>query len=213
MKTKTLLIAAAALAVGVISSQAQVYSANIVGYVNVSIGAGAYQLIANPLDAGTNTLNSLLPSPPPGTLFYKYVTGSGYTIYTFDDLDLVWTPNGNVTLAPGEAGFIKLPPGIAFTNTFVGNAYTGNVTNAIPNGYSQRSSKVAVGGSVTNSNFNFPTAPGDLVYKYVPGTGYQIYTFDDLDLVWTPSVPSFNVGEGFFILKQGATNWVQTLNP
>ncbi len=36
MKTKTLLIAAAALAAGIISSQAQVYSQNIVGYANRS---------------------------------------------------------------------------------------------------------------------------------------------------------------------------------
>ncbi len=37
---KTLLIAAAALVAGVISSDAQVYSANIVGYVNVACPAG-----------------------------------------------------------------------------------------------------------------------------------------------------------------------------
>ena len=41
---KTLLIAAAALVAGVISSEAQVYSANIVGYVNVVMPAGALVL-------------------------------------------------------------------------------------------------------------------------------------------------------------------------
>jgi hypothetical protein len=40
MKSKTLLIAAAALVAGVITSEAQVYSANIVGYVNVTLPAG-----------------------------------------------------------------------------------------------------------------------------------------------------------------------------
>src|ERR1700735_5475995 len=60
MKTKTLLIAAAALAAGVMSSQAQgVYSQNIVGYVNVPLVAG-YNLVANQLDLdGTGTNNSI----------------------------------------------------------------------------------------------------------------------------------------------------------
>ncbi len=41
---KTLLIAAAALVAGVISSEAQVYSANIVGYVNVVMPANSIGL-------------------------------------------------------------------------------------------------------------------------------------------------------------------------
>jgi len=211
MKTKTLLIAAAALAVGVISSQAQVYSQNIVGYVNVSVPTGAYQIISNPLDAPTNTLNYLIPNPPPGSLFYKYTTGSGYTIYTFDEFDLVWLPNGNASLSPGQAGFLKLPTGVTYTNTFVGNALTGSLTNSIPAGYAQVSSKLAIGGSITN--LSYPASPGDLVYKYTPGSGYTIYTFDEFDLVWLPSVPSFNVGEGFFSFKTAPANWIQNYNP
>ncbi len=47
---KTLLIAAAALAASLIPSQAQVYSQNIVGYVNTAIpGGGALTLVANPI--------------------------------------------------------------------------------------------------------------------------------------------------------------------
>ncbi len=57
---KTLLIAAAALVAGVVSSEAQVYSANIVGYVNVTCPAGAQVLVSNPLDDGTNQANDLL---------------------------------------------------------------------------------------------------------------------------------------------------------
>src|SRR5438445_9265669 len=51
---KTLLIAAAALAASVISSQAQVYSQNIVGYVNAPAPAG-YSGLANPLANGNNS--------------------------------------------------------------------------------------------------------------------------------------------------------------
>lgn len=55
---KTLLMAAAALAAGVISSQAGVYSANIVGYVNITAPAG-FVSINTPLQAsgGNNATN------------------------------------------------------------------------------------------------------------------------------------------------------------
>ena len=67
MRTKTLLIAAAALAVSAGISMAQTYSQNIVGYANVVIaGNGQYSLLANPFDDGngnllTNLLNTALP--------------------------------------------------------------------------------------------------------------------------------------------------------
>jgi len=51
---KTLLIAAAALAAGVISSQAQVYSLNVVGYINQPIPAGGYQIIGSDLVGGSD---------------------------------------------------------------------------------------------------------------------------------------------------------------
>ncbi len=61
MRIKALLCAAA-LAAGAVSSMAQsnVYSLNIVGYVNVPLVTG-FNLIANPLDNGTNDLASLFP--------------------------------------------------------------------------------------------------------------------------------------------------------
>ncbi len=54
-------MAAAALAAGLVTSNAQVYSANVVGYVNVpAAGGGSYTLAATPLDydgTGTNDGN------------------------------------------------------------------------------------------------------------------------------------------------------------
>ena len=55
MRTKTLLLSAAALVAGALASQAQsnVYSANVVGYANVVIqGNGQFTLVANPFDDG-----------------------------------------------------------------------------------------------------------------------------------------------------------------
>jgi hypothetical protein len=60
MRTKTLLLSAAAMAAGLVSSVAQsnVYSVNVVGYVNQVLPAGTLVAVANPLDNGTNTLDS-----------------------------------------------------------------------------------------------------------------------------------------------------------
>jgi len=107
MKTKTLLIAAAALAVGVISSEAQVYSQNVVGYVNQTIPAGGYQIIGSQLiggsdvnqtngDVNTTLINGLVSSPVPATAGNPgqdpalstnsqmiYWNGSGFTTYYY----------------------------------------------------------------------------------------------------------------------------------
>src|SRR5688572_12147371 len=85
MRTKTLLIAAALGGASIASSMAQVYSANAVGYVNLSLGAG-YTIIANPLNGTNNNLNTILPLPDSadGTQIYRFnpVTQE-YTISAF----------------------------------------------------------------------------------------------------------------------------------
>ena len=86
MRTKTLLIAAAALVAGVVSSEAQVYSANIVGYVNVTVPAASYVLMANPLTTGNDVLTNVIPPgsvPNTTTKAYIYSGGSfGCLLYT-----------------------------------------------------------------------------------------------------------------------------------
>ena len=71
MRTKTLVLAVAALTACALTASAQsnVYSLNIVGYVNVVLkGGSSYTLVANPLNAATNDLNTILsPSPPDGS--------------------------------------------------------------------------------------------------------------------------------------------------
>ncbi len=99
MKTKTLLIAAAALAVGVISSQAQVYSQNVVGYMNTTIPANGFQIIGSQLIGGSDVnatngdinatlLTGLVSSPndPPSSSSNSVVyvwNGSGYAKYFY----------------------------------------------------------------------------------------------------------------------------------
>src|SRR5579859_1707946 len=86
MKSKTLLIAAAALAAGVITSEAQVYSQNVVGYVNTTIpGNNALSLIANPLigSGGTNGAENVLTGLVGGEGVYLF-NGHGFYQYSYE---------------------------------------------------------------------------------------------------------------------------------
>lgn len=206
MRTKALL-AAAAFAAGLAASMAQnVYSLNVVGYYNITIPPNSFALIANQLNTTNNSIASLLPSVPPGTQLYKYAGGS-WTAYTFDEFDLVWTPNGDATLNPGEGAFIKNNTSQPLTITFVGEVLQGQLTVAIPAGYAVVSSMVPQAGELPS--LSFPAQPGDQVFKYTPGSGYTSYTFDEFDLAWTPSNPQVSVGEAFFSRKAAPANWVR----
>src|SRR2546423_31817 len=82
MRTKTLLLTAVLGAAGIATSLAQsVYSINAVGYVNLTVPIG-YSMIANPLNAPTNTLSNLIASPPNGAQFLRW-NGSGFDVATF----------------------------------------------------------------------------------------------------------------------------------
>ena len=95
MRTKTLLIASAALAAGILTSSAQTYSQNIVGYVTQNLpsnGAHSWANVCTPLDLSAgNSLTNLFPNPGPGSggnpldfdLVYVW-NGAGYTVYTID---------------------------------------------------------------------------------------------------------------------------------
>jgi len=206
MRTKALLCAAA-LAAGAATSMAQsnVYSLNVVGYYNVPVPANQLVLVANQLNTTNNTIGSLLQGPP-NAQFYKY--NGGYTAYNFDDVDLVWTPNGNATLNPGEGGFYKSPT--ATTLTFVGEVLQGSLTNTLPiNLLAIRSSMVPQAGKIT-TDLGLPAEANDQAYTY--NGGYTAYNFDDVDLVWTPTEPNVGVGQAFFYKKAASSTksqWVR----
>jgi hypothetical protein len=203
---KTLLIAAAALAAGVISSQAQVYSQNIVGYVNQSLPTG-FTLIANPLDAtGGNNVTNVISNPTgalDGSKIYLW-TGTTFTVYTIDstvssgvaDAGDV-NPVFNVTLNPGQALFFNNTVGSTATNTYTGTVHveaagpstnvvgvTTNVLSTSP-AFSLVASKIAVGGGVSSVlGLANPTGALDGSRIYVPKIvagnvkGYTVTTID-----------------------------------
>jgi hypothetical protein len=223
MKAKTLLAAAAALALGAISSQAQVYSQNIVGYVNVVCPANAYVFLANPLTTGNDVLTNVLTGVP-GATTLSYWNGAGWTTYTYSALAGHWK-NGaivvdNQRLAPGVGFFLHAAS--QFTNTFVGACVAssggGTATNSLATGFAPVGSPIPYGDVVTNlATFNLQVAGASTLEKWdISNQKFQpTFTYSALSHTWkqgaTVTNPVINVGEGFFVSPAVPTNWVQTL--
>lgn len=206
MRTKSLLLTAALSAIAIGTATAQtVYSVNAVGYIRLEIPSG-FSIIANQLDSGNNTVGSLIPTAPDGTTIYKF-TGNGYSIVSFDELDGAWLPDGDLTLNPGEAAFVRNVTTSPMTVTFVGEVPQGALSQQLPDGFSMQSSQVPQAGLVT-ADLGMPAQDGDTVYQFSnAANGYVINTFDGLDEAWLPAEPSIAVGEGFFLRKITAGTW------
>ena len=206
MRTKALLLSAALVALGVASSQAQVYSVNAVGYVNVTIPAGGFAMITNPLDqgAGNYTVASLIPSPPEGTIIYKFINGA-YEPANFFEFGEWGTPAQ--TIEPGEGVFVKTPAGQALTITFVGEVRQAAASNkALVVGFNMTGSLVPQAGALS-AVLEYPAGEGDLVYRFNKTTQLydQVYVFEFGD--WGGREPSLDVGEAVFIKPAAARQW------
>jgi hypothetical protein len=221
MRTKILLFAATAFVAGVVSSSAQVYSANVVGYVQRTIPAyPGYAVVANPLDTGNNVFTNLLQSLPVGAKVIKwdYPNATFDKIYTRNAIGAGWSPTGSGTntLNLGEAAVVQLATtsSVPFTVTFIGTAFQGNTTNIMLPGYTLMSFPVPIGGYVTNSYFSLnaslPSAPAQskyIAYDEVNQNGFTIIdTRNGIGAGWSPAVPQISPAVGFFIVNTASTN-------
>jgi hypothetical protein len=201
MRTKTLLIAAAALAVGVASSMAQTYSQNIVGYVNLPMGVN-YSTQLVPFDAaGGNSLTNLILNPGGildgsqvflwnGTSYTTYTLDSGFATGVGDQFDASPVDGPNM---PAGTPFLFNNGGAATTNTYTGTVHMGNgsvpgtSTNIIPNlALNLLGPIIPFAGGITSA-LQFTNQAGALdgnqifVVKISAGgalTGFNTYTFD-----------------------------------
>jgi hypothetical protein len=216
MRTKSLLLTAALIAAGVGVSQAQVYSVNAVGYINV-VNKPGYNIIANQLINSNSTVAALFPNVPGGTTILKWL-GTGFSVNAYDSDFAEWQ-DPNQTLAPGEAAFFLNPTTTNVTVTFVGDVPQGNLTNGVPQNFSLKSSIVPQGGSLQGNLAYVPTG-GDQVLRWVnnypASSGYAIHSYDADFGEWdvepgTGSLGPIRVGEGFFIKRAaaGAGQWVR----
>lgn len=216
MRTKTLLLVAAAAAAGIVSSQAQVYSVNAVGYVNKTIPKGAFALISNPLKAATNTIPALFGTQlPDGSQVYSWnTTSKSYDIASYSS-DFGWDVPAALTTKQFDpqtsgGGFFVRNAGTAdVTVTFVGEVPQGNLSTALVPGFQIVSSQVPQGGKL-NADLKYTPADGDQIYQW-NGTSYVISGFST-DFGWDPSEPTLAVGEGFFLSKAAAGTWARSFS-
>jgi hypothetical protein len=206
MRTKKLLLTAAVLAAGIISSFAQssnVYSVNIVGYVNKPCPSGL-SIIANPLNS-SNLLSTIMSAPPDFSQVLRW-NGSDFDIATF--FLGVW--DVDLTLAPGEGFFINASS--AFTNTFVGDALTGDRTNNLVAGLNMKSSIIPIGGNADTLGLTAALSDFDQVLLFNNSINdYVIYTY--FLGAWDLGAPPINVADGFFVSSSAGGSWVETLIP
>jgi len=225
MKIKTLAIAAATLAVGAITSQAQVYSQNIVGYVNVSLVPG-FNFVANQLDldgSGTNnTVQSVigtnLPTSTSKVLAWDIPSQTFKTITLFGS---GWSsgtagPIVKNALQPGGGVFVQVA--VATNITIVGQVLPPATNNTVYNSIFQITSyRWPVSGFLT-TNFNYvPNAPigssVDQVLQWNP-TSQVFVTHKKFAGSWSGGSPNLGVGEPFFFIPNQTTTWTNSfVNP
>jgi hypothetical protein len=199
MRTKTLIIASALVAAGIVTSAAQVFSVNVVGYVNVTVPAG-FSMIANPLNnTEGNTLSNLIPAPEFGTTVYRW-NGA-----TFDGSSFLgaWIPDFEVN--PGQGLFIELAS--ASTLTFVGEVNQGELVVNLPAGFEIISNTVPAEETLTE--MGIPAEFGDTAFFFRDGNYDTSASFLG---AWIPDTVGPRVGEAFWIQKGAAATWSRTFN-
>jgi len=202
-------------AASIATSLAQtVYSVNAVGYVNVTVPAGKFALLANPLDQGTNnTIATVLAGVPAGTIVYPYVSGS-FASATLRSSG-TWTGNGNTALLPPGAGFFVKNAGAAdFTITFVGEVMQGSLSLPLTTGYNLLGSQVPQQGKL-ETDLGFKAGSNDKVFIFdVPSQGYTTYT-KRASGTWTggSGEPVIGVASGFFYYNANAAGtWTRSFS-
>jgi len=216
MRTKALL-SLAALAAGALTSMAQsnVYSLNVVGYVNYAFPIiGDYYLVNNPLDNTNNDLNTIIPVAPNGTavaLWNAAIQDFSTVAPTYFTATGTWAPDATIT--PGQGFFVS--PNGPFTNTFIGNVRQQAVTlSLIGNGnFECIGSTVPLSGGLTNQLASYPAVNGDAVAIWnvaVQDFSTVAPTYFSATSSWSPDY-NFNPGDGFFIARNaGPVTWTRT---
>jgi len=206
-------------------------SDNQVAYVNVTIPAGGYRIISNPLTNGTDSLNVFLPVPDgfDGTSIYRFDCG---TQNYRDTMQWVTGPGwlasapADLIIHPGEGFFVQNIAGIPLTLTMMGEVPAGTLNNTIlgANRYCIEASVLPVAGrlgwvgNTIATNLSFPSATGDSVFVFDAATQSYKDTYQYVqDVGWLSNSdpvdgPMIDVAEGFFVQRVAANNalWRQT---
>ncbi len=228
MRTKALLCAAL-LAAGLATSQAQsnVYSLNVVGYINLTVTNSIsstklqFDFFSNPLTNSDMSVSNTLITAAPGTKCYVWNTNSsGYDIYT--KRTTVWTGGSTYTsvvgLRPGIPFMVVNPSYVANeTITLVGNVPQG--TKSIPYGGASSHNYITYPfpmGGLVQTTLGLPAVKGDIVYQWSePSQGWVITTRRTSTWTGGTGEPNLSVAGGMIYYpgaNQTAGNWTSTFN-
>jgi hypothetical protein len=181
---------------------------NAVGYVNTALVKG-YNLISNPLDnkaTDGNKVKTLFASLPGGSQIFIF-NGTSYDSAQVDEFSGEITgAAANMDLLPGSGAFVRVD-GPA-TITFVGEVPAGSLKNAIPVGFSIKSSQVPQAGTATA--LSFPAAEGDQIFQFNEAT--QAYTSSTYTFGAWDKDPTIDVGEAIFVRTDAAKSWDRTFD-
>ncbi len=210
------------LAAGLATSMAQnVYSLNVVGYVNVTLPALSFSCIANPLDAtmggavaGGNDLTNLLQSangiPASSTIAtWNSVTSDYNAPSTMGARNGQW--DVNFTMNPGLGALFYNAGGSDVVVTFVGQVEQGsyNVGTLPGTSFTLGGSPVPIGGSISNSTVNVGLVPNasDTLATWNSGISdwNAVATWAARGGGWDTDV-QIAPGEGFIYYNAGADN-------
>jgi hypothetical protein len=218
MRTKALLtLAALVVSAGAcVAQSSNVYSLNIVGYVNVPYTNGL-TLIANPLKPSNGNYNitntvTLPNSAADAQLFTWGGTSWAGTVPTWIP-DFGW--DADVVVPLGNAFFLRSPaPG---TITFVGEVQTGNVQYNMNQGINIVANKVPVDerwpGSTSGGaddliyTWNIQNQSWGNAYTFIPDFGWDHPTDTNVN------GPLLRAGEGVAYVAQAPRTWTRTFNP
>jgi hypothetical protein len=187
-----------------------VYSVNVVGYINLELKTG-WNLVANQLDldgtGANNTVTTLFGNNlPNNTQVFKFASGSWGASELFVG---AWVTGGTMAVNPGEGVFINSPSDA--TVPIVGNVLQGALSTTIPAGYSVVSSKVPQEGLLSTA-LGYNGAANDQAYFWDKvGQGYNVSALYLGSGAWVPAEPTVKVGESFFVSSTGGT-WTRTFN-
>jgi hypothetical protein len=197
MKTKTLVLTTLLSLASSASLFAQVYSQNVVGYVNASAVSG-FNILANPFNTGTNGIAQVIPAADDNTLVYVMQPNGSYT----SDIcvgnqwfDAVAETPSTTTLSPGQGFFLYAP--VAKTFTCVGEISYELIAPNFPAADNMLHYKLNANGQYTSS-------------IYVGGAWYDAVTEAPATVL---SAPADALASGFFLYNPDAqTTWTRSYN-
>jgi len=224
MRTKALLVTAALGAVGIATVMADpVYSVNVVGFINVTVPANGYALVANQLNGTNNLLQTIMPTFADGGMLLTWNASiQGFAQFFYLGATDGWVDGGgnpaNPDLSPGKGFFLQNPNATPQTVTFVGEVPQGtSLSTTIAANYSLVGSIPPLAGDAVS--LAVPMADGNMLLKWDSlHQGYVQFFYLGATDGWVngggnPEVPALAVGEGFFVLNGGpAVQWTQNFS-